>query len=101
CFVFQRRAVSGFRNTKAFLAGAGSLNGTGPSAAGVFVVPAAGTTPIVGGVLYSLNVTVLSSGSFDRWQLSIRKNGIFAVRLHELVECCFDLRGCRLLIPRN
>lgn len=41
---------------------------TGPSAAGWFIVPAASTTnPIVGGVLYALNISALSSGGFDVW----------------------------------
>jgi|SRR6516162_1966398 hypothetical protein len=41
---------------------------SGPTAAGIFIVPASSTTnPIVGGLLFSFNVTALTSGSFDVW----------------------------------
>jgi len=42
-----------------------NYGGAGPTAAGNFVIGTANSAPIVAGALYSLNITALTSGSFD------------------------------------
>lgn len=44
-----------------------SYGGAGPTAAGITVIGTAATTPIVSGGLYALNITALTSGTFDVW----------------------------------